>query len=248
MIRQLPLTLRLRHAPRLDDFVIGDNAAAIAALAHALQPDGERLVFLSGPTGTGRTHLLSGQCAAGEAKGLRCAYLPLRDHETLSPEMLPGLETLDLIAIDDVEAIGGSARWERALFGLFNRCRDQGTRLIFSADRGPAALPIDLPDLRSRLSWGLTLALKPLDDAGLLALLKSLAARRALELPDEVGRYLLDRGPRHPKALVALIDHLDRASLAEQRRLTVPFVRGHLAGVTDDFKAVSDGSPANGRA
>lgn len=240
MIGQLPLALALRHPPRLEDFIVGGNQTAITALARSLEADGERLIFISGPTGSGRTHLLSGQCAAAEAAGLRCAYLPLREHRDLATEMLEGIEALDLIAIDDVEAIAGSSRWERALFGLFNRCREQDTRLVFSADRGPAALPIDLPDLRSRLSWGLTLALKPLDDAGRLALLKALAARRALEMPTEVGRYLLDRGPRHPKALVALIEHLDRASLAEQRPLTVPFVRDRLVSLIEVLETAPD--------
>jgi DnaA family protein len=99
---------------------------------------------------------------------------------------------------------------------------------LFSADCGPAALPLGLPDLRTRLAWGLTLAIAPLDDAGRQELLQALAARRGLELPIEVARYLLERAPRHPKDLVSLIDALDRASLAEQRRLTVPFVREHL--------------------
>ncbi|MGB5742669.1 MAG: DnaA/Hda family protein, partial [Sedimenticolaceae bacterium] len=88
--------------------------------------------------------------------------------------------------------------------------------------------PLSLPDLRSRLASGLTLALQPLDDRGRLALLQCLAARHALNLPDEVGRYLLTRSSRDPGDLIAIIQRLDQASLAEQRRLTIPFVRGLL--------------------
>ncbi len=118
--------------------------------------------------------------------------------------------------------------WEQALFALFNRCLDRDTRLLFSADRGPAALPLHLPDLRSRLTSGLTLALKPLDDRGRLALLQSLAERHALALPDEVARYVLTRSSRDPGDLIEIIERLDQASLAEQRRLTIPFVRDLL--------------------
>lgn len=228
MMRQLPLALALRHAPSLDDFIVGRNRAVIEALQRALDGRGERIVYLFGPPGCGRTHLLLGQCAAAQRQGLRCAYLPLAARAGLATEMLEGLEALDLVAVDDVHRIAADGAWEAALFGLFNRCRDRGTRMLFSADRGPAALPLGLPDLRSRLAWGLTLSLQPLDDQGRLALLKSLAARRALRLPDEVARYLLERGSRDAGDLQRAVEQLDRASLAEQRRLTIPFVRDTL--------------------
>jgi DnaA family protein len=225
---QLPLALSLRHPPALDDFVAGRNGVVLSALRDALGPGGEPLVFLSGPAGCGRSHLLMGQCAAAEQRGMRSLYLPLATREGLTPEMLEGLEAVDLLACDDVHAIAGDGDWEQALFGLFNRCRECGTRMLFSADRGPAALAIALADLRSRLSWGLTLALQPLDDEGRLALLEALARRHGLPLPGEVARYLLERTGRHPRDLLATVQRLDRASLAEHRRLTIPFVRRWL--------------------
>jgi DnaA family protein len=228
MSRQLPLSLGLQHAPSLDDFVVGRNQTLIEALRHSLDPSGEPMLYLFGPAGCGRSHLLQGQCAQAEQGGLRCAYLALNDHAKLAPDILDGLETLDLLAFDDVQSIAAEAAWEEALFVLFNRCRDQGTRMLFSADCGPAALPIRLPDLRSRLAWGLSLPIQPLDDTGRLDLLQSLATRRALSLPPDVARYLLERTSRDPGDLVDTIDRLDQASLAEQRRLTIPFVRDSL--------------------
>lgn len=225
MSAQLPLALSLRHAPDLDDFVVGGNRAVLQALRRALEPAGEPLLYLFGPPGCGRSHLLMGQCAAAERRGMRSVYLPLGAHAELTPQMLEGLETVDLVACDDVHAIAGDTDWEQALFGLFNRCRERGTRMLFSADRGPAALALALPDLRSRLAWGLTLGLQPLDDAGRLELLQALARRRGLPLPDEVARYLLQRTARHPRDLVRITQELDQASLAEHRRLTIPFVR-----------------------
>jgi len=228
MTRQLPLALGLQHAPGLDDFVVGRNQAVIDALRRSLEPSGEPILYLFGPTGCGRSHLLLGQCAEAEQHGLRCAYLSLAEHAALAPEMLEGLESLDLVAVDDVQSIAADGVWEEAVFALFNRCRDLGTRMIFSADCGPGALPLQLPDLRSRLTWGLTLSLHTLDDAGRLQLLQSLATRRALKLPEDVARYLLDRTSRHSGDLVETIARLDRASLAEKRRLTIPFVRDSL--------------------
>jgi DnaA family protein len=228
MTAQLPLALDLRHAPGLDDFIVGRNRALLEQLHRALDDNGEHLIFISGPTGSGRSHLLLGQCNAAEQAGLRCAYLPLREHPSLTPTMLEGMEQFDLLAIDDVDAIAGEVDWETGLFNLFNRCRDNHRRLVFSATSGPAALPIRLPDLRSRLSWGLTIALHPLDDDGRHQLLQLLAERRAMRLPDDVARYLLERASRHPRDLVELVGRLDRASLAEKRHLTIPFVRACL--------------------
>ncbi|MCB1926034.1 MAG: DnaA regulatory inactivator Hda [Gammaproteobacteria bacterium] len=228
MSHQLPLALRLQHAPCLDDFIVGNNQALLDALARTLDGAGEQLIFIAGAAGSGRSHLLLGQCAAAEARGRHSAYLPLGEHATLAPQMLDGLEALDLVAVDDVDAIAGDMAWERALFSLFNRCRDSRTTMLFSAAAGPALLPLQLADLRSRLAWGLSFAVQPLDDGGRLALLTALAQRCALQLPDDVARYLLERGPRHPSALVAAMELLDRASLAEKRRLTIPFVRSQL--------------------
>ena len=228
MTRQLPLALGLAHAPSLDDFIVGDNQAVLDVLRHALDDGEEPLIYLSGPQGSGRSHLLLGQCAAAQHAGLRCAYLPLDARGGLHPDMLDGLETLDLVAVDDVQRVAGDRPWEEALFALFNRCHDHGTKMLFSADRGPAALECSLPDLRSRLAWGLTMAVRPLDDVGRLDLLRSLAARRALNMPEDVARYLLDRSPRQATELVDIVARLDAASLAQQRRLTIPFVRDSL--------------------
>jgi DnaA-homolog protein len=225
---QLPLALQVRHAPTLDDFVVGANAVVLDQLRRALGEGGERLILVCGPSGSGRTHLLLGQCQAAEANGFSCGYVPLNERAELTPAMLDGLERLDLLAIDDIDAIAGDAAWEGALFTLFNRCRELDTRLLFSASGAPGSLPVALPDLRSRLAWGLTVSLQPLDDAGRRDLLQRLADRRAMAMPDEVARYLLARTVRHPKALVDVVAQLDQASLARRRRLTIPFVRETL--------------------
>lgn len=228
MNAQLPLALQVRHAPTLDDFVVGGNALVLDGLRRALDDGGERLVLVQGPSGSGRTHLLLGQCQAAESRGLVCAYLPLGSRDELQPAMLDGLEALDLVAIDDVDAVAGDSAWEGALFTLFNRCHEGGTRLLFSSLGATGLAAIALEDLRSRLAWGLTLTLRPLDDAGRRELLQALADRRAMAMPDDVARYLLTRTVRHPKALVDMIARLDRASLARRRHLTIPFVRETL--------------------
>lgn len=230
MTAQLPLGLELRTPTRLEDFVAGDEGQVISLLARQRTGDGEAQLYLTGPRCSGRSHLLLGQCAAARDQGLQVVYLPAAGHSELAPEMLEGLEAYDLLAVDDVDALAGLPAWERALFNLYNKARQQGSRMLFSATLPAASSGFELADLRTRLGWGLTYRLKPLNDTQRSTLLQGLAERRGLVLPDEVAEYLLARCPRDPCSLLALIDRLDRDSLAEQRRLSIPFVRQRIGG------------------
>jgi DnaA family protein len=227
---QLPLALELPNPTRLSDFIAGPNAQILELLAQQRTGDGERLLYLSGEPGSGRTHLLLGQCNATQQQGDTSLYLPARELLELTPGLLDGLERYALIAFDDVDYLAGRPDWEQALFHLFNRAADRGARLLFSARVSAAQAGFRLPDLSTRLAWGITYRLRPLADAHRQALLITLAARRGLDMPPEVARYILERHSRAIGALQDLVKRLDRASLKEQRRLTIPFVREQLAG------------------
>ena len=142
--------------------------------------------------------------------------------------MLEEIERLDLVAIDDLEQVVGRKRWEEALFHAFNRLRDAGKRLVVAADASPRQLPVKLPDLASRLTWGVTFQVQGLDDAGRLAALQLRARVRGMALPDEVARFILHRGPRRLGELFEILATLDQASLSAQRKLTIPFVKQAL--------------------
>jgi DnaA family protein len=228
MTRQLPLGLQLKAPTSLDDFVYGDDSPLLELLHQQRQAHGEPLIYLHGDPGSGRTHLLLGQCTAAQAQGMQIAYLPCREIADLAPQMLEGLEQLDLVAVDDVDLLAGQSDWETALFNLFNRARDAGCRLLLSANNAASQVPFKLPDLRSRLTWGVTYRLRPLNDTQRQQLLQNLAQRRGLQMPDDVARYLVERHSRDTLSLQKLIERLDRDSLAEQRRLSIPFVRTRL--------------------
>lgn len=219
--RQLPLAIGLQDSATFDNFEPGANRA----LLHALASDGEPYLYFWGPAGCGKTHLLQAACRRAGEGGAQAVYLPARELVTLSPGVLEDLEALPLLCLDDVEALGGRPEWERALFDLFNRVRDAGGRLLAAGAHAPGGLGIALPDLVSRLSWGPVFHIEALDDADKLRALQRRARCRGLELPAEVGRYLLQRAPRDMPSLFALLERLDAASLAAQRRLTIPFVR-----------------------
>lgn len=226
---QIPLQISLRQSAQLATFVGGSaGAEALRAVSTMAEGRGERFLFLHGPPGAGKTHLLAGACNHAATRGLRSAYLPLAELVALDPAVLHGLAGMDLVCVDDVEQAATATAWERALFILYNDLRVQTGRLIAAAAVPPSALPLRLPDLRSRLAWGLTLALRPLAESELGDALRAAAAARGLALGAEVTGYLLRRCPRDLRALLRLLDRLDQASLAAQRPLTVPFVRSIL--------------------
>lgn len=228
MTAQLPLGLTLKDSATFANFIPGPMREVFEALQKSAHGGGEPFIYLAGAAGTGKTHLLQAACHAAAQQSHAVAYLPLQQVAEFGAEMLDGLEQLRLVCLDDLQIVVGRADWERALFHLFNKLRESGGRLIVAAALKPAQLGITLPDLTSRLGWGVTYVLEALDDTDKLNALRVRAQARGFELPDEVGRYLLSRLPRDMHALFAVLDQLDYASLAAQRRLTVPFIKSIL--------------------
>lgn len=240
---QLPLRLQWQSGDGLDNFVSdAGNAAAVHALRQWLLPadsataaaavSAPTVFYLHGPAGCGRTHLL--QAAAQRAGGL---YLPLRELEGVDPaSVCEGLEQMPLLALDDLDAVTAEPAWAEALFHLFNRVADAGHQLLVSAAVAPAGIACALEDLRSRLGWGGSFRLAPLGEAGCRQLLLQRGAELGFQLPEPVINYILSRAPRGVAPLLALLEQLDRRSLAEQRRLTIPLVRAVLE-FAGDFSA-----------
>lgn len=227
---QLALNLRLPAHATFETFVSGPNAGAVRAVRALTGRIQERQLYLWGPRGVGKSHLLQALCRA-QGEGARpSVYLPLREILTLSPRILEGVEDLSVVCVDDVHLAGGDADWELALFGLSNRCRDTGCVLVLAARGAPNHLGIGLPDLASRLGWGPVYRLSALEDADRIRALQLHGVQRGLDISDEVGRYLLTRSSRELTALLGVLDTLDEVSLVTRRRITIPLVRSVLAG------------------
>lgn len=229
-MRQLPLPIELKDSAIFKTFLAGPNAVAVAHLkAVAAGADGPG-GWLWGPASSGKSHLLQAVCAATGDAGKSAAYIPMEQMRPFGPEVLEGWDEQRLLAIDDLDRVAGDSEWETALFNLYNGLIDRGGALIVATERGPSGIEFDLPDLRSRLSAGAVFQLVELDEAGIAAALRLRAQHRGLELPDETIQYLLRRVPRDMESMYGLLERLDVESLAEQRKLTVPFVRSIIAG------------------
>jgi DnaA family protein len=222
---QLPLNIQLRDDAIFDSFYPADNQEALDSVMHLIEADEESFVYVWGQTGVGRSHLLQAACHDAGNRGFSATYFSLKNLVESSIDRLDSMEHLSLICLDDIEGIAGNADWEEAVFHLFNRIRALNTKLLVSAMVAPKDLNIVLPDLKSRLSWGITYQLHRLDDQQKLKALQLRAKLRGLALPESVGQFLLSRCIRSTTELFSMLEILDKASLAEQRRLTVPFVK-----------------------
>lgn len=220
---QLPLGIRLRDSSVFESFFAGRNQPLIDALLSLREGEPPRCVWLHGADGAGKSHLLQAVCAHAGRRNLTAAYLPLGAAD-ITPDLLAGCGQVAHVCLDDVHLVAGNRDWERALFSLYQEIEEYRGRLWASGAAAPAALPFGLRDLASRLSGGLVLTLQPLTDEEQIEALKLRAGLRGFELPDETAHYLLRRLPRDMGSLCELLDELDQASLAAQRKLTVRFV------------------------
>jgi DnaA family protein len=221
MPAQLPLSLSIRPRVDFSHFIPGRNAEVLSRLRVMQDP----FLYLWGESGSGKSHLLQSACQQTQGDGGQAAYLPFEAEPQLAPEMLDGLEQFQRVCLDDLQRLAGHPEWERAVFNLFNNLRERGAQLVVSSDRPPAQMPIQLTDLASRLTWGPCYHLIPLNDEERLELLLRNAHSRGLSMSVETATFLLQRIPRDIHFITILVDRLDQASLAAQRRLTIPFVR-----------------------
>ena len=228
MNRQLALAIQLNDEATFSDFCWGSNTLLQQQLQQTLYGRGEHLIYLWGPSGSGKSHLLQACCqAVGDNNS--AIYLPLHTLKEWGPQVIDGIDEQALIGIDDIDSIAENPAWEEALFHLYNRVRDnEKTTLIITSHYPPLHVPLRLADLRSRLSGGLVIQLNELSDHDKINTLKLHAHKRGFELPSSVGQFLLNRCARNMHDLHGLLNRLDEASLIAQRKITIPFVKNIL--------------------
>ena len=222
------MPLRLADHAVFESFLSDGNQALVATLIALADGEAESGCWLWGGPATGKTHLLQATC---DRAGDRSVYIPLATFHEADPGLLEGLESRELVCIDDLDVIAGHDGWEHALFVLCNQLLDVGGRLVVAAQTAPRSSSFRLPDLVSRLSRLPVFQVQSLGEAERGAALQLRARHRGLELPDETARYLLSRSRRDMSSLYNLLDKLDAEALRAKRRLTIPFVK---AVIEDD--------------
>ena len=228
-MRQMILGVQLKERATFASFLTARNQEVVAHLRYVAASTPAGATWLAGPHSSGKSHLLQAVCAE-LAPEKRAAYLPLETLLPFGPETLDGAESLDLACYDDVQAIAGLPAWEERVFSLWQRSLERGSTMLFAARENPVHVDFQLQDLKSRLSSSSVFAVRELNDEEQLEALSLRAHLRGLEMPPETARYLQRRFPRDMRTLCEILDTLDDAAFAAQRRLTVPFIREVIEG------------------
>ncbi len=222
---QLSLGLELNYSKTLENFYPGSNLELVKAVSSLLEGESENFIYVFGPSGLGKSHLLQAACHEAKRLCVSSIYFSLADVALHPDAALENLEDLSLVCLDDLEAVAGDQKWEEKLFHLFNALRAKGNHLLVSATKPARELPFVLEDLKSRLSWGLTFKLHPLTDKDLSQAFLARASLHGLQVPQDVIEFLMNRLPRSVQGMMDVFDQLNQASMIEQRKLTVPFVK-----------------------
>lgn len=241
--RQLPLRLSLNDDATFDNFFVAEASENTArpALNHLQQrlsqwscADGNvqqhgtvlaDFTWLWGSQGAGCSHLLQAVSHQADAAGLAVFYLDMAIYDQLTPDVLLGLESMDVLCLDHIENVFGQPDWEQALFHLYNRLVNEGAALLIAAQRSPAQCQLGLADLQSRLQSAVVFHIPYLADEQKVQALQMRAKRRGFELGQDVAEYLVSRYERSTEALFGILQDLDQLSLATRRKVTIPLLR-----------------------
>lgn len=231
---QLTLSVQLPDDEVFDSYISESNKLVVGQLSTFVE-DSKHLglnhptcFYIFGLTGVGKSHLLHASSTYASQLGITSVCLSCVELLKLSVDVLDGIEKINFICIDDIQLLADNYIWQRAVFDLYNRVLENNGRIVISGDQSVNQLGLTLPDLTSRLSWGLTEQLKPLSDNEKVIALQYRALKRGLLLTDEAANFLIKRLSRAMADLIMSLDILDKASIREQRKITIPFIKDVL--------------------
>lgn len=223
---QLALPITLNNSKTFANFCVGDNQLLIDSLNSELEQKKFGSFFIYAREGEGKTHLLNAICSQAHLQGKNICYIPLSDYKMLSIDILSGFDEVDMICLDDIDAIANQRLWESAIFDLFNRLKEKDrAKLILTAQKQPKQIIFSLPDLLSRLLWGHVFELKEPNDEQKITVLQHFAKEKGFDFPCDVAQFVLTHNNRNMKILNQLLNKLDEASISQHRKITIPFVK-----------------------
>jgi len=207
-----------------NSFFSGNNEENICHLKQFLVSN-DRQIFLSGETGTGKTHLLQASCQYASEQDKSCFYFSFKTRPFPKLDLLDGLETFDLICFDDIENMATKKEWEQGFFHLYNRNQDAHQRLLLAANCPPNALKLQLPDLKTRMAWGLSLKLNSLTEEQQLQALIYKAKALGFDMPSKVGKFLIVHYAHDLTSVWNILGQIEYATLAAKRKISIPFLK-----------------------
>ncbi|PID45744.1 MAG: DnaA regulatory inactivator Hda [Proteobacteria bacterium] len=226
MTQQMTLNVTTRDGLRFDSFfATEENHDVIERVKSFAESEQTAQLFVWGEMHSGKSHLLQACCYHASERGQRVSYLPMKSLASYGTAATRGLDSVNLIVVDDVDLVLGNLDWEEALFDLINNSRTGNQRLLFSASQNPRHLDCKLADLASRLIWGESYSLHALSNDDKNNALRQRAAQRGLALNDRVIDYLNRHYPRDMGSMLTMLDVIDQESLRQHAKITIPFLK-----------------------
>ena len=230
---ELIFALQSLAAPAVAPVAIDE---AIHEAIHKDQP-AAGWVYITGGQGSGVSHLLQACVTQATEHQLSAMYLSLNELIMASNAedvnaaatmagYFDGLESFDLLCIDDIECLVDQPFWQEQLFYLIEKLKNRSdARLVLGSHSLAAELEIDLADLKSRLKWATGFQLSVLSDEQKTQVLQFKAERLGLVMSAEVASFLMNRCSRNMADLSELLARLDQQALSSGRRLTIPWLK-----------------------
>ena len=227
--QQYLLDVALRPFATFETFINPGDNELLSLLKDLVHPMSEpRQYFVWGAAQTGKTHLLQAICNLLADTKRKALYFSFKELDDITPDALLDLHHLDVVCLDDVDEVLGSHEWDQALFQLINELRIDNKSLVMASTVNPNDTILTLLDLASRLLWGPVYKLNSLTDQQKELALRRHANARGFGISEEVCSYLLKHYPRDLAKLIELLGQLDEQSLAQQRKVTIPFLKSVL--------------------
>ncbi|QXE87528.1 ATP-binding protein [Geomonas nitrogeniifigens] len=210
-----------------ENFVVcgGNKTAYQFAQRIASGSDAENLLYIYGPEGSGKTHLLTALSSTIDGR-----YFSFRDADALYgksygsegpsrlAEHFAGAKALIL---DDLDLLPDRQELRVELWELFNAFYSSGRKIAISGLTPPKELPHLDGHLTSRLLWGLVARMDVSDDESRRMILKKLAEDRQMTLPDEVIDEMLLKARRDIPSLVYALETINRTAIATKRKVSL---------------------------
>ena len=230
-MRQLILPLGVKSQATLEGYYPHPNAEALRAVLNLVAEPQSICLYLYGPGGVGKSHVLLGAAAAvaGWVPYIDCGDVTNPFNAITAPGTFSSLAEAPLLCLDNVESWAGQRDKETFFFDLYNERMGRGQPMLLASRRSPQFTDWVLPDWASRVSAGLQYALRFPSDAERSVILQEMAQRRGLQIGVDAAHYLLRHYPRDLGALDHLLSVLDARSWEQQREVTIPFIRLCLA-------------------